>query len=339
MAATAPMRLILIFVLLQMTSPGLFARDILLNGVLRDQETRAAIPFATVGISELGIGTITDVDGTFELALDSAHIHEDLLFSALGYEPVSHKIQDLLGSGQDQFFLQEAILELDGVVVADEKIGYSRLKQVQLGNPHFNTGTMRLDAKANGGAMALLVESENAPFRLNRAKLRIRSSSLPNFKVRIRILDVDANGLPGQDLVNQSIVVSSDIEKGWLWFDLNEESIWVYEHSFFVAFEWVMDRSDKEQILQGVKEHLQEDPKRLNQNTHRIGERRINEKTIEDFYTGVWFGTLIHPVLGKNQKTYYRLNNLDSWKPSAAVLSATIFAAEVVVRDQQLAID
>ena len=194
---------------------------------------------------------------------------------------------------------------------------------------------MRMDVSYNGGAMALLIEHDNYPYRLLSARLRLRHNTLPSFKVRVRVLEVGSDERPGKDLLKESVVLTSSIKKGWLTFDLSNQNLWVNDSRFFLAFEWIIDQESRQELQNQLLAHLQEDASRLSENVINVGGEEIRERTISDYKNGVWFGSLLHPVFSKNYKCYYRINGFNPWQPSAAILTADVSALDFKVSDKQ----
>ncbi len=294
----------------------------LIEGVLREKKTGQPIAFATVGIRELSIGTATNADGTFALKLEEKHLDETLEFSAIGYHPLSIPVARLVASPNTDFYLEEKVTQLNEVMIKEHELPW--LKGTTIGNLQYNTGTMRLDENSNGGSMALRVSHDKYPYRIIKAKLWITHNSLPSFKVRVRVVAVEpGTGMPGHDLMEENVVTTSKIKSGWLEFNLAAKNLLI-KQDFFIVFEWVMDKTDRQLLARQVKNHLMEAPESLTSDTLTVGNNRINERTIKDFKSGVWFGTLLHPKIGEQYTCYYRLNSLDDWKLSAAKLTAGV---------------
>lgn len=299
--------------------------QILLEGTILKQGGGEAIPFATVGIPAENLGTITNLNGTFSLTIPKEFMGEALVVSTLGFETKSLPIKDLSSSTEVKIYLKEKVTELSEVEITADRSQRIRAKQTTVGNRYFNTGTMRLDANQNGGAMALLITHDQAPFVLSTAKLRIRSNTLPTFKVRVRAFSVNqSTGAPGKDLFEKSIVLESDVSRGWLKFELDQYNLWVDEPEFYLVFEWVLDQQDRNVLSNQLKNHLVADPTLLSASTIAIGDTEVQERTIKDFDAGVWFGTVIDPTFNQRYKSYYRLNSYDEWKPSAAILTSEV---------------
>lgn len=297
--------------------------QITIEGVLLDDVSHEPIAFATIGIAEISVGSVSNQDGSFKLHLHDSLTNYQITFSMIGYDTKKVNISQLVNSGSKVVFLHEKVTELESVVITGDKTG--RLKRKILGNTQFNTGTMRLDEATNGGSMALLISYKDVPYTIYGAKLWITYNSLPSFKVRVRVMSVDSlTGAPGTDLLSESVVLESDIEKGWLDFNLVRNNIKIQNQDFYLVFEWIMDHADRRALLDQVTKHLSDKPEAMTEDQISVGKETVKEQVIKDYNNGVWFGSLLHPVMGNQFTCYYRLNMFDDWKPSAAKLTAAV---------------
>ncbi len=104
---------ILLFALLFVT-PQLLAQTV--TGNIINKSTRFPVAYVNIGVLGKNLGTVGNDQGKFTLNINSTYAKDTLLFSCIGYAPVSIKISDLL-SGNQLVEMQETQYELDEVVV------------------------------------------------------------------------------------------------------------------------------------------------------------------------------------------------------------------------------
>jgi hypothetical protein len=104
---------ILLFALLFVT-PQLLAQTF--TGNIINKSTRFPVAYVNIGVLGKNLGTVGNDQGKFTLNINSTYEKDTLLFSCIGYAPVSIKISDLL-SGNQLVEMQETHYELDEVVV------------------------------------------------------------------------------------------------------------------------------------------------------------------------------------------------------------------------------
>src|SRR5690606_18367164 len=69
---------------------------ITIKGVVKDAESGEGLPFASVGIKNESLGTATNGKGSFVFSFPDTYKNDSLIFSFIGYESISVKIEDSL---------------------------------------------------------------------------------------------------------------------------------------------------------------------------------------------------------------------------------------------------
>ena len=102
------------------TQAGVPARDTIKNVIIRghiyDRENKAAIPYATVGIVEENIGTVTNNDGFFTIRIPAALIGTSLVVSHLGYMSQAIPVS-LLNEQRVDLYLNRRIISIQEVII------------------------------------------------------------------------------------------------------------------------------------------------------------------------------------------------------------------------------
>ena len=91
-------------------------KNIVIKGHIFDNENKTAIPFATIGILEENIGTITNTDGYFALKVPASYSGSSLVVSHMGYMNQRIPIQ-LLDEQQVDIFLERRIISIQEVII------------------------------------------------------------------------------------------------------------------------------------------------------------------------------------------------------------------------------
>lgn len=302
-----------------------------IDGVLTDEETMAPIAYANIGILNTPVGTISNPDGTFSISISEQYAGDSLLFAALGYERKSFSIRDILQHDVLRVTLKEQSTVLKNITVKSKKL--KSTGSYDLGNRHFNVGSLYIDSVAAGSAMALLIENKypdyheglHIPYYIRRARLRISYNTFDRFKIRVRFLAVDPlTSLPGRDLVQESIISTSGMRKGWLDFDLAKYKIRIKESSFFVVFEWLIDDNDRVELLEHYREFRRQFPKLVTRDTLSVDGEKIAYSSWHGFRAGTSFGSSNNRFAIDNYKCYYRNNSYGKWRRSSLVLCASV---------------
>lgn len=91
-------------------------RNIIIKGHVFDNQDKKPVPYASVGIQEDNIGTITNADGFFILKLPAKFAGASLLVSHLGYQNQKIPIR-LLNEQQVDIFLIRRIISIQEVII------------------------------------------------------------------------------------------------------------------------------------------------------------------------------------------------------------------------------
>ena len=301
--------------------------QIRVSGKLLEKETKTAIPFANIGIENTAVGSLSNADGSFSIEIPETFENRELLFSALGYQPKYFKVSKLAGSKYIQVYLDSKVLELDPITLVPEKA--VKRKSVTLGNGKslLLSGQLAYDSIYAGSAMALRINKKKYPDLpyLQNVSLFIAGNKSPEFKVRLRLMALDQQngGAPGKDLVEDQIIEYSSMRKGWLKFELPR----VYhmdQDIFFVVFEWIMEKKDRQFIADTYETYLRQYPDRVVYDTLQIEGKEVVDIQIGKILAGTLFGTTNSKSDLENHPTYYRNNSFGSWVRSGSALSAKV---------------
>ncbi len=324
------MKNILIIVLLLLL-PKLTFSQIVISGKIFDKVINAPIAYINIGILNSNTGTISNKDGSFSIEVPESLIDKSLVFSAIGYAKKVIPITSFKKGEQVIIHLNEKVIDLDEVVISASSKKQKR-KNYWLGNRNRNIfvqGQMYSDTTSAGGAMALLIDNPNSSLRyIKKVALFITRNTLPEFKVRVRFLEVDSenNNLPGTDIFNESIVIASTLKKGWLDFDLTAYNYQINEPSYYVMLEWILDEEDRRYISKITKEIVAANLNSMSIDTVLIDNKKVVRKDMSSRLPipGTFFADTRTTSHLKNFKCYYRTNSFGEWKRSPAILSAKV---------------
>ncbi|MBN7803120.1 carboxypeptidase-like regulatory domain-containing protein [Algoriphagus aestuariicola] len=300
-----------------------------LKGKVVDGKTNTAIPYANIGIINTRIGTISDGDGTFSLAIPGENTGDTLTFSALGYKLKSIPVSALSESIDILLFQNETLLQEVTVRAKKDKV-----KEWELGNRYEKGGlNMSSGVDANAGAsVALLIENKypsyheelRYPVFLESAKLKISDNTTGPFKIRVRLYEVDSlTGAPGVEFLDRSIILESDIKKGWIDFDISQYNIQV-PGPFFLAFEWIMEESERNQLKEIYRNFEQQYPERVVMDSTLVDGKIIPALHYIHFLPGTAFGVSLLPFSLEHYTCYSRYNSLGKWERAAYILTARV---------------
>ncbi len=90
--------------------------NIIIRGYVFDKENNTALPFATIGIAEQNIGTITNADGYFKIKMPASFSGTSLVVSHMGFMSQRIPVQ-LINEQQVDIFLERRTISIQEVII------------------------------------------------------------------------------------------------------------------------------------------------------------------------------------------------------------------------------
>ena len=203
------------------------------KGIVKDSLSGLPIPYANIWVEDENIGTNSESDGTFYLDLKT---EKNLIFSALGYETkkVNSSIVQTVLLQPKTYFLEEVVVEKTKNE-SQKKIGNAKQKYYK----HSFQNTSQVYGKVfNVGKKQL-----KTPF-LSKVEI-FTHSNIDSARFRLRIMDLDENGFPNNDLLQKEIIVF--VKKGFrkTVVDLKAMAVYLTDEKVFVGFQSLIIQENK----------------------------------------------------------------------------------------------
>ena len=142
------MRLFFVVIAVFMISPA-FAQ-ILIEGTIKDKETKEGIPFAHVFVEGTATVAVSDIDGVFVISVPKEEANIKMVISSVGYDNYEQTPADIQAKGTKEFLLESAVFDLDVAVVrSPEKVlndALSKLEENYWSEPFMVEGFYRKGA-------------------------------------------------------------------------------------------------------------------------------------------------------------------------------------------------
>lgn len=208
-----------------------------IQGFVLDKATSKPISFAIVSDKNQKYGCYTDTIGKF--ILNSASLKDTLKISNLGYKTLYVSVNDI--KPDDKFLLESDPFRLKEVIVIPTDIKPKELK-IGFFDRHPNL--------VSAVSYPINLQAILIPFPEGRKRILIKSVDFTyslvsrNYPMRIRILQVDENGAPGNDLIAENIILKN-YKSGHLRaanIDVSSYNIYMPQNGVFIVFEWLMDK-------------------------------------------------------------------------------------------------
>lgn len=98
------------------------AQSSFISGVLLDNETHEAIPYATITIKEKQEGTLSNAEGKFSLLIKDLQNQDRLTISCVGFETITLSVAELAGNESHSIYLKSKTFTLDDAIVTNQSI-------------------------------------------------------------------------------------------------------------------------------------------------------------------------------------------------------------------------
>lgn len=209
-----------------------------LVGQLIDADTEEPLPYVNIGLVNQNIGTVTDEAGYFELEVPgNGFADATLRFSMIGFEPQDFTLQEYRDQKILTIPLKEKATALEEVVLTTKRNKYQtkilgNKTTSQLIYAAFTTNKL-------GNEMGFLVRGRKNPMILKKFNVSLVENDYGPIRFRLNFYDLK-DGLPNETLLNENIIVETDIQSGIVSKDLTPYEI-VIDQDFFVAIEWIED--------------------------------------------------------------------------------------------------
>ena len=198
-----------------------------------------------IGSKKKNIGTATRPDGSFKISLKAENCQDTLTFSAIGYNELSLPVASLLPGGMSTFELSEKTTSLREVVI-NSKVTKVKKFGTTSRNP-FLYGSAETTQTDDISELGKYINLNNKTSEILSATVYLRSIKHDSAAFRINLYK-NENGLPGERLVEKSIIKRLPLTQGWVTVPLEDYSLVVNE-DFFLGIEYLPEYSQHEKYI------------------------------------------------------------------------------------------
>lgn len=236
----------LLLIVVNISTMSVFSQTtVQLKGLIVDEETNLPLVYASIGILNRPVGTISDTLGNYFFEISNENLYDTLQVSYAGYETKMLLLSEFLQQSDKTIKLTKRIISLQEVVLSnksgkEETFGRKaegKLMQVSLHNKSSADMTV-------GSEMGLRVKPKSSAL-LKSVNWYISANNFRNIKFRVNIYSVK-NNMPHSLFTDEQIFGSvGDFKTGWIQLDLEPYNIKVKD-DFIIAIQWVESKTDSE---------------------------------------------------------------------------------------------
>lgn len=216
------------------------------RGVLTVAGSDKPIQFAHIGVPGKNLGTISRLDGSYEVDLSTAAPDDSLVFSAIGYKRAAFPITELterfdVSLSEDIAILNEVVVTAKREQAKLENLG--RIKPSKITRGQNGLGTFGF-----GGEQGIRINTQKQ-YYLEEVSFHLRFNTVDSILFRINVYDIDENGLPKNSLLNKDLFVKSKKKQKWINKKLGDDGL-VIDQDIIVSYElvqiWYSDKSSND---------------------------------------------------------------------------------------------
>jgi len=207
------------------------------SGKIIDSESGEVLPYVNVGVVGKNIGTVTDMNGAFNLKIDTKYDADTLMMSMIGYEDLVFVVADFKKKITDDstFKLTSKTTDLQEIVIES-----SLLKSKILGNKTKSKNIIgHFVSDELGNEVGIIIKIKKSPTYIDKFHASIVENKYGLLKFRLNFYSLK-NKMPHENILTENIFVETQIKQGVLTVDLSEYNI-VVEDDFMVSLEWIED--------------------------------------------------------------------------------------------------
>ena len=219
-----------------------FSQNIFKGKVL-NKSTNAPMSYVNVGIINKNIGTVSDINGRFNIELtNNINSDDSIKFSMVGYKDRTFSVASFKQCHFDTIFLEKKIIELQEI-----KIFGKKQKTKIFGNKTESklvcTG---FESNKLGSEVGIIIKIKKSPTYLQNFNFNILSNKYDSLFFRLNIYNIK-DGKPNKNILNQNIFVSTNKKTGEVSVDLRKYNIVVY-NDFFISLEWIKNSGKENEM-------------------------------------------------------------------------------------------
>ena len=221
------------------------SQEIEINGIIADAETKNLIEFVNIGILNKNIGTISNLNGEFNLRMSNTFSNDSLTISHINYYNAKVSIKDFKNQ---TIILNPKTNQLPEVVISNRK-NKKRKIGVKSYNPFLFLGSISEGNDIIENAQKINVPDTRIKVSYVNLYLKKGFQSDSSF-IRVNFYK-NVENTPGEKIVFENIVKKKQIEPGWLKIDLTENDVYI-EEDFFVGVEFIPDFKNQMNVYMGA---------------------------------------------------------------------------------------
>jgi len=226
---------------------SLTKENITVKGIIVEDENKQPLAYASIGLLNKSIGTLTDSLGNFKFQISQDNLADTLQISLVGYYSKKVLVKNLIESKEHTISLRIKITELAEVGIVNRRINTETIGRQASGKfIQVSIHNKKSSEETIGSEMGMRYKTKKTNTVLKDFSFNLSGNNFNSIKFRINIYSVKDN-MPDTLIYNKQIFKTIDnFKTGWIHIDLEAYNIKVPQ-DFIVTVQWIESRMDKKQ--------------------------------------------------------------------------------------------
>ncbi|GEP50020.1 membrane protein [Flavobacterium noncentrifugens] len=209
-----------------------------IRGVVKDSIDGKPVPYVTISVENENFGTTSEENGEFKIHVSDKS--KKLVFSALGFERKTVSISDV-----SEVRLKPTALQLDEVVISKR----FETQKKEIGEPE-NAILETFDKAPRIDIKFFPYDPSYKKTRYLKQVVLVTDSKINDATFKIHFYSVDANGYPGEELLEKDFIVAVDKGVSKTKFNVSKFNLIMPKTGLFVGFEKLLiDKNSVEKMV------------------------------------------------------------------------------------------
>ncbi len=226
---------------IQLVLFGVFLSNVVIaqniySGKVINAHTQEPISFVNIGVIGKQVGTVSDSNGEFEISLGQSFDRDSIKISIIGYKGqtlITSEFKSKFRNGNSLILLEEEFVELDQIVINQNKLSTKTLgNKTESKMLSGGFGSQQL-----GSEVGIRIKIKESPTYLDKFNCFISNNRFDSVTFRLNIYQL-TDGLPGENILKENILVRTKIKQGRITVDLTEYNI-IVKNVFIISLEWL----------------------------------------------------------------------------------------------------
>ncbi|MBK8087689.1 MAG: carboxypeptidase-like regulatory domain-containing protein [Chitinophagaceae bacterium] len=234
----------LLLIVVNISAANAFSQNtFLLKGTIVDEETNSPLVYASIGMLNRPVGTISDTVGNYFFEISNEYVNDTLQVSHAGYETKKLLLSEFAKQDDKTIKLVKRVISLQEIVLSnrsgeEESFGRNasgKLMQVSLHNKTSADMTV-------GSEMGIRIKPKS-PALLKNINWYISANNFRSIKFRVNVYSVKNNMPDSLSTDKQIFGTVGEYITGWIQLDLEPYNIKV-DKDFIITIQWIESKTD-----------------------------------------------------------------------------------------------